>query len=132
MVTNEFKTVSSAKQLACYVGVVPFIYQSGSSVKRKSSVSTFANKPLKNLLHMYAISARIHKEEFRKYFERKIAKGKYIMCVLNAIRNKIVQRIYACVTNCRSDKILLEGCMKQTFKTTLWNRYLPSKQALRG
>ena len=59
-------------------------------------MSTVANKLLKTLLHMCAILARTHREEFRKYFERKIAEGKHAMCVLNAIRNKIVQRIYAC------------------------------------
>ena len=42
------------------------------------------------LLHMCAISARTHREEFRKHFEKKIAEGKHIMCVLNAIRNKII------------------------------------------
>ena len=99
--TNEFKTGSSAKQLASYVDVVPLTHQLSSSIKCKTSVSTFANKRLKTLLHMCVISARTHAEEFRKYFEKKIAEGKHAMCILNAIRNKIVQRIYACVTKGR-------------------------------
>ncbi len=99
--TNELKSVRSGKELACYVGVVPFTYQSGSSVRGKNKVSHFANKPLKSLLHLGALSAKTHSEEFREYYERKIAEGKHVMSVINAIRNKIVRRIYACITNQR-------------------------------
>lgn len=96
--TNEFKNVSSGKQMACYVGVVPFSYQSGSSVRGKNRVSHLANKTLKTLLHMCAISAKKNSQEIGEYYERKIAEGKHAMSVINAIRNKLVQRVYACVT----------------------------------
>ncbi len=99
--TNEFKHIKSGKQLACYVGVVPFTYQSGSSIQGKSRVSHLANKSLKTLLHMCAISAKTHAKEFCDYYERKLAEGKHKMSVINAIRNKIVQRIYACIANQR-------------------------------
>jgi transposase len=52
--TNEFKNYSEGKQLACYCGVVPFEYTSGSSVRGKPRVHNMANKRLKNyyiLLH---------------------------------------------------------------------------------
>ncbi len=49
--TNEFKHIKSGKQLACYAGVVPFTYRSGSSIQGKSRVSHLANKTLKTLLH---------------------------------------------------------------------------------
>ena len=96
--TNEFKNVSSAKKLACYVGVAPFPHQSGSSVRGKNRVSHLANKPIKALLHMCAISARKNSAELCAYYERKIKEGKHAMSVINAIRNKLVQRIYVCVT----------------------------------
>ncbi len=99
--TNELKSVHSGKELACYVGVVPFSYQSGSSIRGKSRVSHFANKPLKSLLHLGVLSAKTHSNEFREYYDRKIAEGKHAMSVINAIRNKIVRRIYACITNQR-------------------------------
>ena len=57
---------------------------------------------MKALLHLAALSASLHSEEFRTYFDRKVAEGKNKMlpgrrAVLNNIRNKIVLRIYACV-----------------------------------
>jgi transposase len=42
--------------LACYCGVAPFEHTSGTSFKGKSRVSSFANKKLKKLLHLVAMS----------------------------------------------------------------------------
>ncbi len=56
-----------------------------------------ANKQLKCTLHMCAVSAVRHNPEMKIYFERKVAEGKNKMLVINAIRNKLVQRVFACV-----------------------------------
>lgn len=48
-------------------------------------------------LHMASLVAAVHYEEFRLYYQRKVAEGKNKMCVLNAVRNKLVHRIFACV-----------------------------------
>ena len=56
-----------------------------------------ANKKLKSLLHLAALSASRHSNELRAYFKRKVSEGKNKMLVLNNIRNKIVLRIFACV-----------------------------------
>ena len=53
-----------------------------------------ANKELKKLLHMGALSAIKHYEEFRAYYERKVKEGKHELAVLNAIRSKIVLRAF--------------------------------------
>jgi hypothetical protein len=37
------------------------------------------------------------KGDISEYYNRKVAEGKNKMSVLNAIRNKLVQRIFACV-----------------------------------
>lgn len=95
--TNNFTRLISGKQLACYAGVVPFEHSSGSSVRGRSRVSHMANKELKRLLHLGALSVRTHNPEFRGYYERKKAEGKHSMCVLNAIRNKIVLRVAAVI-----------------------------------
>lgn len=97
--TNCFTLCSSGKQLACYCGVVPFAYQSGIAVKGKHRVHKMANKELKRLLHMCALSALQHYREFKDYFERKKAEGKQVMSVLNAIKNKLVLRVFAVVKN---------------------------------
>lgn len=93
--TKSFDKFENAKQLACYCGVVPFKRESGTSVKYKASVSPFANKKLKKLLHLCSLSAIKNDKELRCYFERKVMEGKNKMSVINAVRNKLVHRVYA-------------------------------------
>ena len=95
--TNEFKDYPHGKKYACAVGVVPFAHQSGKSIKGKPRVSHLANKTMKTLLHMAACSAVSTPGELKAYYERKLAQGKHKMSVLNAVRNKLVLRIFAVV-----------------------------------
>lgn len=96
--TNEFLNISEAKQYACYAGVVPFKDESGK-FKKRQKVSHKANKKIKKLFHLLAMSAIRMKGEMKEYYERKLAEGKNKMSVLNAIRNKIILRIFSCVKN---------------------------------
>lgn len=91
--TNAFKTINTPRQLACMAGVAPFEHQSGSSVKRKPRLSRMADKDLKTLLHLAAMSAIQRKGELQDYYNRKIEQGKNKMNALNAIRNKIIHRV---------------------------------------
>jgi transposase len=97
--TNNFNGKISGKQLASYAGVVPFGYTSGSSIKGKNKVHKMANKDLKKLLHLCALTTIKYYPEFKDYYERKKNEGKHSMCILNAIRNKIVLRAVAVVNN---------------------------------
>lgn len=93
--TKGFTTFSNARQLACYCGVVPFAKSSGISIRFKPTVSPHANKKLKMLLHLCALSAIKNDKELQAYFERKVAGGKNKMCVINAVRNKLIHRVFA-------------------------------------
>ena len=95
--TNEFNSFSTARELACYCGVVPFEYTSGKSVRSKPKVHYMANKKLKKQLHMCALSSVMHNPEMKAYFKRKVEEGKNKMLILNNIRNKLIHRICACV-----------------------------------
>jgi len=95
--TNEFLSITEAKKYACYSGVAPFEHSSGSSVRGKTKVSHMANKKTKTLLHLAALSAIQVKGEIKEYYKRKVEQGKNKMSVLNAVRNKIIQRVFACV-----------------------------------
>lgn len=97
--TNNFAGKVSGKQLGCYAGVVPFNDSSGTSLKGRNKVHKMANKELKSLLHMCALSAIKSYPEFRNYYDRKINEGKHPNSVLNAICNKIVLRAVAVVNN---------------------------------
>lgn len=95
--TNEFKLYINPKQLACYCGIAPFEHTSGTSIKGKTRVSNFANKKLKKLLHLVAMSSVSYDKELSSYYTRKVGEGKNKMSVLNAIRNKIIHRLCAVI-----------------------------------
>lgn len=95
--TGEFTRIREPKKLACYAGIAPFEHSSGSSIRGKSRVSRMANMTLKRLLHLAAMSAIQCCDELRDYYVRKIAAGKNKMSVLNAVRNKLISRVYACI-----------------------------------
>ena len=99
--TNEFKEVNSGRALACYAGIAPFEHRSGTSVRGKVRVSHLANKSLKSVLHMGSLSAIKNSEELSAYYERKLKEGKPKMLILNAVKNKQILRIWACVRDNR-------------------------------
>jgi transposase len=95
--TRAFTAYKNTGQLSSYCGVVPFSYRSGTSIRGKNKVHPMANKNLKRLLHMCVLSGIRKYPEFKDYYERKIAEGKHVMSVINAIRNKLVIRVAAVV-----------------------------------
>lgn len=97
--SNMFNMCANGKQLACYSGVVPFDYQSGVSIKGRQHVHKMANKELKRLLHMCALTSIQNYTEFKNYYERKKLGGKHSLSILNAIKNKIILRVFAVVKN---------------------------------
>lgn len=100
--TNEFKDISNPKKFACYSGVVPFTKESGL-FKGKGRVSHMANKKVKTLLHLSAIVAIQYNPDLKLYYERKVSQEKKNkMSVINAVRNKLILRIFACVNQNRN------------------------------
>lgn len=94
--SNEFTGITTAKAMASYAGVAPFKNESGSSIKGRNRVSHKANKNTKTLLHLAAMAA-IRSGEIKLYYERKVAEGKNKMLVINAVRNKLLHIVFACV-----------------------------------
>jgi transposase len=94
--TNEFKDFQDPRKFACQAGVVPFEHSSGKSIRGRTKVSHMADKAMKTLFHLAAMAV-IKKGEFKQYYDRKIKEGKNKMLVINAVRNKIIRRIFAVV-----------------------------------
>lgn len=97
--TNEFEWISCPRKFASYCGVAPFQLKSGTSLNSRAKVSNLANRELKSLIHMAAVGcAKKNRTDFLgKYYRRKIEEGKRPMSVLNAVRNKLIHRIFSCV-----------------------------------
>ena len=95
--THAFSSFKNWRKFACYSGIAPFPYESGTTLKGKARVNDLANKKLKSLLNLAALSAKKCDIEMKNYFERKISEGKNKMLVLNAIRCKVVSRAFAVI-----------------------------------
>ncbi|WP_339707906.1 IS110 family transposase [Algoriphagus aquimarinus] len=99
--TGGFTKFNSGRKFGCHVGVAPFSFESGSSQRSRKKVSSRANKDLKTLFHMCALSAIRMKGELKEYFERKVGEGKNKMTVINAVRSKLINRIFAVIRDNR-------------------------------
>ena len=95
--TESFTTITEPRKMACYSGVVPFSHQSGTSIRGRERVSAYADKALKTTLHLAAMSAIRMENDLRAYYRRKVEDGKNKMSALNAVRNKILHRIFAVI-----------------------------------
>lgn len=95
--TNNFSGFQTARQMAAYCGCAPFPNESGT-IDKGNHISRLANKELKVLLSQCAVSAMRYNRELAAYAQRKIVAGKSKRVVINNVRNKLIQRIFAVVT----------------------------------
>jgi transposase len=95
--TRNFTAFKNARMYACYCGVAPFSYRSGTSIHSPAKVSKMANVMLKADLSQAALSAACHDPELRVYYQRKLAEGKHKSAVLNAVKFKLIERMFAVV-----------------------------------
>lgn len=94
--THNFKMFDNARQYASYIGVAPFEHTSGTSVRGKTHVEPGA-KMLKADLTGAVRTCINHDKEIQKYYERKIAEGKSYGVVANAIKFKLLLRMFAVI-----------------------------------
>ena len=100
--TQDFTAFDNGRQFACYAGVAPFErpplrYSSGSSIRGRTKISPLANRKMKALLSNCASAAVQHDPELKAYYQRKVKQGKAKLSALNAVRAKLVNRVFATV-----------------------------------
>ncbi len=83
--------------MACYAGVAPFLYRSGSSIRGRNKVNHLADKKLKSLLNTCALNAKKYDYQMKIYFDNKAENGKNKMLILNYVRNKLLHRVFAVI-----------------------------------
>lgn len=105
--TENFTRFSDVRKLICYCGVAPFEHSSGTSIRGRVRVSHLANKKLKSLLTMAAISAIQHDPELKAKYEQKLNEGKAKMCVINIIRAKLIERVFAVIKKQKAYEVRL-------------------------
>ena len=95
--THNYTRFENSRQFAAYCGLVPYPYQSGTSIHGRNKIHPISDRKMKSLLSMSAISAIQHDKELKLYYQKRVEEGKPKMVVLNIIRNKIVSRVFATV-----------------------------------
>lgn len=95
--TNRFTKFKTWRKFASFCGVAPFPHQSGSSIRGMTKVSHFANKELKSIINMCAVSAIKYNPEMEQYYAKRIEQGKNKMSTINIVRNKLISRVFAAV-----------------------------------
>lgn len=95
--TAAFTRFKTSRQFACFSGIAPFEYSSGTSIRGKTRVSHLANKTMKTVLNLCAVAMLRKGNEYFEYYQRKVAEGKNKLSVINVIRNKIVSRVFAVI-----------------------------------
>lgn len=99
--TNNFKNFSDPRSYACYVGIAPFPYSSGTSINKRKSVSKMGRLKLKADLSQAARSAILYDPQLKAYFKRKFngkkgAESNY-GTVLNAVKFKLICRMFSII-----------------------------------
>jgi transposase len=95
--THNFTKFENARKFCCYCGIAPFENRSGTSLKGRTKVNPLANKMIKALLNMGALSAARNYPEFRSYYNQRVENGYNKMSTVNIIRNKIVFRAFSVI-----------------------------------
>lgn len=97
--TAGFTRFDNAKQLAKFIGICPTHFQSGSSVKGKSTIARRGDPHLRSLLYMATLSAIRHNKACKEFYQRLKAAGKASKVALIAVANKLIRQIFALVAS---------------------------------
>ena len=95
--TGNFTRFQTARQYAKFACVAPLSNQSGTSVNQGDHISKAGHNEIKSLLTEGARSAIHHNKQLKAYYERKRKEGKSHGCVLNAVKFKLICRMFAVI-----------------------------------
>lgn len=92
--TNGFELIRNKKQLTSYAGLDVKEKQSGTSIKGKPRISKKGNRHLRKAMHLPALTAVRHDENFRHLYTRILSKQGIKMKGLVAVQRKLLEMIY--------------------------------------
>lgn len=98
LATNNFTTFDDSRKFASYCGVAPFEHSSGISIRGRTKTSHLAHKQIKALLSNGAATAIQFDEELKSYYQRKLREGKPKMVIINAVRAKLINRVFSVIS----------------------------------
>lgn len=100
VITDGFDRFDSARKLASYVGICPRIWESGSSIRGRGSISKLGCPQLRKLLYMCSWSAKRSNPACKKMYQRLKSRGKPEKVIKIAIAHKLLRQAFAVGTRC--------------------------------
>lgn len=97
VLTENFTSITNPRKYACYIGIAPARKESGVSVRGGEHVSRKGFAQAKADLSLICLVAIRLDPGIRAYWQRKKAEGKHSGIVLNAVKFKIVLRMFAVI-----------------------------------
>lgn len=92
--TNGFELIRNKRQLASYSGLDIREKQSGTLVKGKPRISKKGNRHLRKAMHLPALSAIKHNEQFKVIFTRLVSRHGIKMKAAVALQRKLLELIF--------------------------------------
>ncbi len=93
----ECRSVSrfdNVRQLVAFAGLNPAHHQSGSSIKKKTTISKTGNSAIRAALYMPAVCAKRHNPLLRPVAQRLLARGYCEMQVITAVMRKLLHLVF--------------------------------------
>lgn len=94
LVLLRSRDFTSAGQAAAFVGLIPIMSQSGSSVELRPRLSKAGSGRFRAKVYMGAIVATRHNPSIRRHYQGLLQRGKAKMSALGAAMRKLVQLAY--------------------------------------
>lgn len=92
---GDFSAVRSGAALACYVGAIPGLRQSGKRTSSRARLTPIGAARLRAKLYMPVLSAVRRNPWLRAYYEGLIARGKLPKVALIAAMRKLLHAVYS-------------------------------------
>ena len=67
LATKGFTRFKNWRKFACYCGIASFEYSSGTSIRGRNRVNPLADKKMKSLLHLLALTSIRHDPELKLF-----------------------------------------------------------------
>jgi transposase len=96
--TLNFQACASAEAAAAYVGLVPLVRESGSSVRNRAHLGHGGHARLRTALYLATLTAARYNPQIKAHYERLRAQGKPRKVARCAAARKLLHLAYAVVT----------------------------------
>lgn len=96
---GDISNFATHKQLTAFVGTDPTIYQSGTSVNVKGSISKRGNSHLRRTIWHMARAATVWNDTLKAYYDKKRSEGKTFKQSVIAVANKLIRIIFSMLKN---------------------------------